>query len=93
MSRIYSLHLEKNIEQMGNGRQEQRGEKPGIGRRHDGERERERERSSLRRREGEEWRAATGESERALGMGLGVTALGLGWESRRLGEKNEEALE
>jgi hypothetical protein len=41
---------------------------------------RERERSSLRRREGEEWRAATGESERALSMGLGVTALGLGWE-------------
>ena len=55
---------------MGNGRQEQRVEKPGIGRRRDGERER--EMSGLRRREGEEWRAATGESERALG-----------WESQR----------
>jgi hypothetical protein len=33
---------------------------------------RERERSGLLRREGEEWRAATGESERALG-----------WESQR----------
>ena len=66
---------------MGNGRQEQRVEKPGIGRRRDGERERERERGAVsageRERSGELRLARVRErwvGSHSAGYGMGVTS-------------------